>query len=88
MEQPLLALPTEPAPVQHGPTPPVIAQVERAVQAVRGLRFEHPVPVEALTNAQLDAKLQAAFAQSFSTDQLQRRGLAWSTRCDAARVAA
>jgi len=70
---------TEPAPAQQGPTPPVIAQVEKAVQAVRGLRFEHPVPVEALTNAELDAKLQAAFAQSFAPDQLQRRGLAWST---------
>jgi hypothetical protein len=60
-------------------TPPQIATVERELQKVRGLKFTHPVAVDPITQAQMDAKLSASFAPSFPVGFWARRSQAWQT---------
>jgi len=64
-------------PAHAGATPPAIAQTEQEVEAVRGLRYEHPVAVQPLSAAQLDAKVLAAFNGSYPASFYARRTLAW-----------
>jgi hypothetical protein len=62
-----------------GATPDVVSRIEAATVQSRGLDFEHPVPVEALTDAELGAKLREIFDASISPDQLARRSRVWQT---------
>ncbi len=64
---------------RHDPVPPVVTAIEAVVEQVRGLTFKHPVPVQALTDAQINDRLKEILASSVSADQLHRRGLAWQT---------
>jgi hypothetical protein len=64
-------------PVTGGPTPPAIAQVEQEVQSVRGLTYDHPVAVQPITAAQMDAKVSASFDASYPAAFYARRTLAW-----------
>ncbi len=68
-----------PAPAQAGPVPDFVTGIEAILERVRGLTFEHPVPVEPQTKEQLDAQLRGFFESSIAPDQLQRRGRAWQT---------
>jgi hypothetical protein len=62
-----------------GPVPDVVSRIEDATVQSRELDFEHPVPVEALTDAELNAKLRDIFDASISSDQLARRSRVWQT---------
>jgi hypothetical protein len=64
-------------PVPPGTTPPAIAQVEHEVETVRGLTYEHPVAVQPVTPAQMDAKVAASFNGSYPAGFYARRTLAW-----------
>src|SRR4029077_6429398 len=44
-------------PVEPGSTPDAIAAVEQQVEAVRGCSYDHPVAVNPITQAQMDAKV-------------------------------
>jgi hypothetical protein len=57
--------------------PSVIRRVEREVQAVRGLRYLHPVAVHPVTHAQLVRGLNRSFDHSYPRGLYVRRGRAW-----------
>jgi hypothetical protein len=59
--------------------PRIVARIEREVEAVRGLRFEHPVPVAAITRRQMAHRLAHAPTDAFPAGQFRRRELAWQT---------
>ncbi len=63
----------------EGSTPPAIAQVEREVEQVRGLKFTKRIPVDPVTHAKLVRLLSESFNQSFPGAQYARRSLAWQT---------
>jgi hypothetical protein len=65
--------------VTPGPTPPQIAAVEHSVEKVRGLTFEHPVAVDAITQTEMAARLRASSRESLPTSFLRRRSTAWQT---------
>lgn len=60
-------------------TPAVIAVVEDQIEKVRELEFEHPVPVEALTQQQLVDQLRKEFDKSFPEDLARRETLSFQT---------
>jgi hypothetical protein len=64
-------------PAAPRPTPPAVARVEREVETVRGSTYEHAVPVQPVTSAQMDAKVAASFDDSYPKDFYARRTLAW-----------
>jgi hypothetical protein len=66
-------------PVTPGPTPPQIAVIEHDVEQVRGLTFEHPVAVEAITQMEMAARLRASSRESLPALFLRRRSIAWQT---------
>ncbi len=66
-------------PVRPGTTPDAIAQVEHEVEAVRGFTYDHPVAVDPITQAQMDAKLTRSFDDTYPADLYDRRTLAWRT---------
>lgn len=61
----------------EGPTPPAIAQVERQVQEIRGLRFTEPVSVDAVSHAELVNGLERSFDSSYPAELYDRRTAAW-----------
>ena len=67
-----------PTPSQ-GPTPPQIAQIEHQVETVRGLSYEHPVAVVAVTSQEMQQRVEANFDQTFPADYYDRRTAAWRT---------
>jgi hypothetical protein len=62
-----------------GPVPDVIHEVEGQVEQVRGLRFEHPVAVDAVTHQELVDGLDQSFDHSFPPGLFGRRSRAWET---------
>jgi hypothetical protein len=66
-------------PVEREPTPPAIAEVERQVEAVRGLEFKRPVNVEPITPQEIDRRLARYFDQYYPRRPYARRTLAWRT---------
>jgi hypothetical protein len=63
----------------EGPTPPVIATVERQVEAVRGLQYTSHVAVKALTQEQMARRLTKNFDKTYPVDFYARRSQAWGT---------
>jgi len=61
----------------EGPTPPAIAQVERQVQQIRGLRFTEPVTVDAASHAELVEGLERSFEVAYPAELYERRTAAW-----------
>ena len=59
--------------------PAVVAKIEHEVESVRGLRFEHPVAVAAVSPAEMTARVEKVSAQTFPVGQGRRRTLAWET---------
>jgi hypothetical protein len=66
-------------PVTKVPTPPVIAEVEDQVEAVRGLRFDRPVNVEPITDAEMDRRLGDYLDAYYPERYYERRSRAWQT---------
>jgi hypothetical protein len=66
-------------PPAEGPTPQAVADVEAAVEDLRGLRFTEPVVAEAVTQAQLVDGLEESFDYSYPEEILGRRSIAWQT---------
>jgi hypothetical protein len=65
--------------VPPGPTPPQIAAVEHDVEKVRGLTYERPVAVEAITQTEMASRISASFADSFPARFWRRRSTSWQT---------
>jgi hypothetical protein len=65
------------SPATPGPVPSAIQQVEQQVQQVRGLRYLHPVAVDAVTHDQLVGGLVAPFDHDFPAGLLARRTRVW-----------
>jgi hypothetical protein len=58
-------------------TPSAIATVEHEVESVRGLRYERPVSVDAVTPAGMDRRLTRSFDDTYPRAFYDRRTLAW-----------
>jgi len=69
---------SEPVPAE-GPTPPTMAEVQGAVEELRGLAFTQPVVADAVTRSELVEGLEESFDYSFPRDLLARRSEAWQT---------
>lgn len=69
---------SEPVPAE-GPTPPAIAEVQVAVEELRGLEFTEPVVADAVTKAELVDGLEESFDYSFPEPVLARKSKAWQT---------
>jgi hypothetical protein len=59
--------------------PAAVSTTERQVEHVRGLRYLHPVAVDAVTHRELARRITELFDQSFPATLYQRRTLAWRT---------
>jgi hypothetical protein len=70
---------TTAAPAESVPTPPAIAEVERQVEAVRGLEFERPVNVDPVSPEEIDRRLARYFDDYYPRAPYARRTLAWRT---------
>jgi hypothetical protein len=68
-----------PTPASPGPVPQAIRRVQQEVQAVRGLRYLHPVAVNAVMHQQLVEGIDQSFDHSYPADLYARRGRAWQT---------
>ena len=69
---------SEPVPPE-GPTPEAIAEVQRAVEDLRGLTFTERVVADSATRAELVDGLEESFDYSYPEELLERRSLAWQT---------
>ncbi|HET9724446.1 MAG TPA: hypothetical protein VFR44_11495 [Actinomycetota bacterium] len=69
---------SEPVPPE-GPTPAAIAEVERAVEELRGLDFTERVVADSVTQAELVDGLEKSFDYSYPRELLERRSRAWQT---------
>jgi hypothetical protein len=63
----------------EGSALPIVSKVERRVERIRGLRFTHHVPVDAVTHAELVRGLRQTFDASYPAALYRRRSLAWAT---------
>jgi hypothetical protein len=66
-------------PPEPEPTDSRIAEVEDQVAEVRGLRWLRPVVAEPVDDAEMDRRIDEAFAAQFPADLYDRRTLAWRT---------
>jgi len=66
-------------PPEPGPADPRIAQVEEQVADVRRLEWLRPVVAEPIDDAEMDRRIDEAFAAQFPADLYDRRTLAWQT---------
>lgn len=69
---------SEPPPAE-GPTPEAVAEVEKDVEALRGLSFTEPVVADPVTQPELVKGLQKSFDYSYPEELLARRSRAWAT---------
>jgi hypothetical protein len=69
---------SEPVPPE-GPTPDAIAEVQRAVEDLRGLSFTERVVADSATRAELVDGLEESFDYSYPKELLERRSRAWQT---------
>jgi hypothetical protein len=67
----------KPNPASPAPVPQSIRRVEQEVQAVRGLRYLHPVAVAPVTQAQLVRGIDQSFDHSYPAGLYGRRGRVW-----------
>jgi hypothetical protein len=79
MERLCVEVDTSAAPAESNPTPPAIAEVERQVEAARGLEFERRVNVEPITPQEIDRRLARYFDDYYPRKPYARRTLAWRT---------
>lgn len=63
----------------EGPTPPVIAEVMRQVERIRGFGYSHPVVAQPVSQEEIAADLIAYADISYPEEQYARRSLAWDT---------
>jgi hypothetical protein len=66
-------------PVTRVPTPPTIAEVEKQVEAVRGLDFERRVNVEPVSTEEIDRRLREYLDVYYPKRFYARRSDAWGT---------
>jgi hypothetical protein len=66
-------------PVVRRPTPPSVAEVESQVEAVRRLRYLHPVNVEPVSPHEIDRRLRDYFDKAYPKPFYARRTDAWAT---------
>jgi acyl carrier protein len=67
---------SEPPPAE-GPTPDAVAEVQEAVEELRGLDFTERVVADSATRAELVDGLEESFDYSFPEELLGRRSRAW-----------
>jgi hypothetical protein len=60
-------------------TPSQIAQIENEVEQVRGLTYERPVAVEAVTSEEMQQRVEKAFDETYPAGSYDRRTAAWRT---------
>ncbi len=63
----------------EGPTPPVIAEVMRQLERIRGFDYTHPVVAQPVTQEEIGADIVAFADTSYPEEQYARRSLAWDT---------
>jgi hypothetical protein len=63
----------------EGSAPPMVSMIERRVERIRGLRFTHHVPVDAVTHEELVRGLRQTFDAAYPAALFRRRSLAWAT---------
>jgi len=63
----------------EGPTPPVIAQVMKQVEQLRGFDYDHPVVAEPVSQAEIGRDVVAYADQAYPRGQYDRRSVAWDT---------
>ncbi len=66
-------------PVRADELPPVIDEVRRGVERVRGLLFREPVTADPVSQPELVRRLRRSFEHSFPSRLYRRRSLAWAT---------
>ena len=64
---------------EPGPVDQRIAEVEDQVAEIRGLRWLRPVVAQPIDDAEMDRRIDEAFAAQFPADLYDRRTLAWQT---------
>jgi len=69
----------EPEPVVTGDLPPQIVDLIAQVETARGLSFQHPPAVEAISDTEMDRKLEVSFDIYYPADLYDRRTVAWRT---------
>ena len=69
----------KPKPVKRRPLPPVVAEVAREVEAVRGLRFIRPVAPRAVTREELSKLFAQGLDESLPRSESKRVQRAWAT---------
>jgi len=62
-----------------GTLPPELAQIADQVATARGHEFETPPTAEAITNQEMDRRLQESFQAYYPKDLYDRRTFAWRT---------
>lgn len=63
----------------EGPTPPLIAQVMRQVEMLRGFDYEHPVVAEPVSQAEIGRDIVKYSETAYPKGQYARRSIAWDT---------
>ena len=63
----------------EGPTPPVISEVMRQVERIRGFDYTHPVVAQPVTQEEIAADIVAYADIAYPAEQYARRSLAWDT---------
>jgi hypothetical protein len=66
-------------PAAPGDAPVAVAEVEDAVEGVRGLTYLDPVAVDQIDDAEMDRRLRRSFADSYPEALYDRRTVAWRT---------
>jgi hypothetical protein len=72
----------EPGPIPTQSTadqPTFVLNTEQGIQEFRELTYVTPVPVQAVTEAQLASELEAEFDREYPADLMGRRSTAWQT---------
>lgn len=63
----------------EGPTPPVIADVMKEVERLRGFDYAHPVVAQPVEQQEIAEDLVAYADVAYPREQYERRSLAWDT---------
>ena len=63
----------------EGPTPPLIAQVMRQVETLRGFDYDHPVVAEPVSQTEIGRDIVEYADTAYPKGQYARRSLAWDT---------
>ncbi len=63
----------------EGPTPPLIAQVMRQVEMLRGFDYDHPVVAEPVSQAEIGRDIVEYTDKAYPKGQYARRSIVWDT---------